>query len=140
MSCQKVIHADPRRCPPHSRCRPRLNDGRVAMPISAPRYRSCAPSWTSNDCALIAKYRTDLAAMALVLPSREGGRTTYATFALYYLNEAAVAEARNPSYPSWAATGHLVVTSGNETDFDEIESDVRQLCSRFQVISIGYDP
>jgi phage terminase large subunit-like protein len=86
--------------------------------------------------------RTDLAAMALVFPSRdvETGRTTYAVFARCYLNEAAVAEARNPSYPGWAAAAHLVVTSGNETDFDEIESDVRQLCSRFNVISVGYDP
>ncbi len=86
--------------------------------------------------------RTSLAAMALVFPSSdaETGRSTYAVFAGCYLNESAVAEARNPSYPGWAATGNLVVTSGNETDFDEIESDVRQLCSRFQVASVGYDP
>jgi hypothetical protein len=86
--------------------------------------------------------RTDLAAMAIVFPSRdtETGRSTYAVFARCYLNEAAVAEARNPSYPGWAATGHLVVTKGNETDFDEIESDVRQICSRFNVVSAGYDP
>ena len=84
--------------------------------------------------------RTDLAAMAIVFPSRdtETGRSTYAVFARCYLNEAAVAEARNPSYPGWAATGHLVVTKGNETDFDEIESDVRQICSRFNVVSAGY--
>ena len=56
------------------------------------------------------------------------------------VNEAAVTEARNPSYPGWAAEGRLVVTPGNETDFDEIESDVRQLCSRFNVVSAGYDP
>jgi phage terminase large subunit-like protein len=86
--------------------------------------------------------RTDLAAMALVFPNRDTdtGRTTYAVFARCYLNEAAVAEARNPSYPGWAAAVHLVVTPGNETDFDEIESDVRQLCSRFNVVSAGYDP
>jgi phage terminase large subunit-like protein len=58
-----------------------------------------------------------------------------------YLNKAAVvAEARNPSYPGWAAAGNLVVTRGNETDFDEIESDVRQLCSGFNIVSAGYDP
>jgi phage terminase large subunit-like protein len=33
-----------------------------------------------------------------------------------------------------------MVTPGNETDFDETESDVRQLCSRFNVVSVGYDP
>src|SRR3954463_5231374 len=86
--------------------------------------------------------RTDLAALALVFPDRdpETGRSTYTAFARCYLNEAAVREARNPSYPGWAADGHLVITPGNETDFDAIESDVRALCSRFQVMSIGYDP
>ena len=49
-------------------------------------------------------------------------------------------EARNPSYPGWAAEGYLVVTPGNETDFDAIEVDVRELCSRFNVLSVGYDP
>jgi phage terminase large subunit-like protein len=33
-----------------------------------------------------------------------------------------------------------VATQRNETDFDEIESDMRQLCSRFNVVSAGYDP
>jgi phage terminase large subunit-like protein len=35
--------------------------------------------------------------------------------------------------------GAASVTSGNETDFDEIERDVRQLRSRFNVVSAGYD-
>ena len=79
--------------------------------------------------------------MTVVFPSRDAdtGRTTYVVFARCYLNEAAAAEARNPSYPRCAAAGHLLVTRGNETDFDEIEAGLRQLCSRFQV-SIGYDP
>ena len=83
--------------------------------------------------------RTDLAALSLVFPSQdlETGRTRYAVFARCYVNEAAVTEARNPSYPGWAAEGRLVVTPGNETDFDEIERDVRELCSRFQVVSVG---
>jgi phage terminase large subunit-like protein len=86
--------------------------------------------------------RTDLAALALVFPSRDAatGHMTYTAFARCYCNEAAVTEARNPSYPGWAADGHLIVTPGNETDFDEIERDVRELCSRFRVVSVGYDP
>jgi Ca2+/Na+ antiporter len=97
-----------------------------------------------QDCHLGLEFasRTDLAAMALVFPSKDAktGRATYAVFARCYMSEAAVAEARNPSYPGWAAAGHLVVTAGNETNFDEIEADVRQLCSRFNVVSAGYDP
>ncbi|WP_431266894.1 terminase TerL endonuclease subunit [Dankookia sp. P2] len=86
--------------------------------------------------------RTDLAALSLVFPSLDPatGKTTYAAFARCYLNEEAVLEARNASYPGWAAGGHLVVTPGNETDFGVIEDDILDLCRRFRVVSIGYDP
>src|SRR4051812_14940856 len=47
--------------------------------------------------------KTDLAAMAIVFPGRDDeGRATYTAFSRCYLNEAAVLEARNPSYPGWA--------------------------------------
>jgi phage terminase large subunit-like protein len=49
-------------------------------------------------------------------------------------------EARNPSYPGWAAEGWLTVTSGNETDFGTIEDDLVELCRRFRVLSLAYDP
>ena len=46
--------------------------------------------------------------MAIVFPGREDeGRATYTAFARCYLNETAVMEARNPSYPGWAAAGNL---------------------------------
>ncbi len=32
------------------------------------------------------------------------------------------------------------MTLGNETGFDEIGRDVRELCSRFNVVSTGYNP
>src|SRR3712207_3021498 len=52
--------------------------------------------------------KTDLAAMAIVFPGHDDeGRSTYHAFARCYLNESAVMEARNPSYPGWAAAGHL---------------------------------
>jgi phage terminase large subunit-like protein len=85
--------------------------------------------------------RTDLAALVLVFPRRDDdGRTIYTTFARCYLNEAAVMEARNPSYPGWANDGYLTITAGNETDFSVIESDVLDLCRRFGVVSVAYDP
>ena len=80
--------------------------------------------------------KTDLAALVLVFPKAE----TYAVFGRFYLNEAAVMEARNPSYPGWAANDELVITPGNETDFGMIEDDVVDLCRRFRVLSLAYDP
>jgi phage terminase large subunit-like protein len=85
--------------------------------------------------------KTDLAAVALVFPGTDDeGRTTYQAFARCYLNDAAVMEARNPSYPGWAADGYLTVTPGNETDFAQIEDDIRDFCRRFRVQSVAYDP
>jgi phage terminase large subunit-like protein len=85
--------------------------------------------------------KTDLGAMAILFPSHDDeGRATYTAFARCYLNETAVMEARNPSYPGWAAGGHLVITPGDETDFGAIEDDVRDLCARFDVQSVGTDP
>lgn len=81
--------------------------------------------------------KTDLAALTAVFPGRDG---TYTAFARCYLNEAAVLEARNPSYPGWAAEGHLVVTGGNETDYSTIEDDILDWCRRFRVRSFAYDP
>jgi phage terminase large subunit-like protein len=43
-------------------------------------------------------------------------------------------QSRGPSQVVW------LVTAGNETDFDEIKIDVRQLCSWFNLLSAGYDP
>jgi phage terminase large subunit-like protein len=86
--------------------------------------------------------RTDLAAMAIVFPREDpkSGNTSYSTFARCYVNDAAVMEARNPSYPGWASDGYLIITPGNETDFGYIESDVLDLCKRFNVLSVAYDP
>ncbi|WP_052214223.1 terminase TerL endonuclease subunit [Belnapia sp. F-4-1] len=86
--------------------------------------------------------RTDLAALALVFPQtcRETGKTTYAAFARCYLNEEAVLEARNAAYPGWAAAEHLVLTPGNETDFQAIEDDILEFSRRFRIVSVGYDP
>jgi phage terminase large subunit-like protein len=86
--------------------------------------------------------RTDLAAVAIVFPRQDqvSGNTHYTTFARCYINDAAVMEARNPSYPGWAADGYLVVTPGNETDFGAIEDDILDLCRRFKVLSVAYDP
>jgi phage terminase large subunit-like protein len=99
-----------------------------------------------RDCqiALELASKTDLAALAIVFPSDviEGDdrRLHYSVFSSCYLNEAAVFEARNPSYPGWAANNELVITSGNETDFGAIEDDILGLCRRFRVLSLAYDP
>ena len=45
-----------------------------------------------------------------------------------------------PGLPGLGGGGHLVVTPGNETDFDRIEGDILELCRRHRVASVGFDP
>jgi phage terminase large subunit-like protein len=84
--------------------------------------------------------KTDLAALAIVFPEYVDQDLHYAVFTRCYLNEGAVLEARNPSYPGWANDGDLIVTPGDETDYATIEADILDLCKRFRVESLAYDP
>jgi phage terminase large subunit-like protein len=118
--------------------------------FSTRAWRLCANSalrledFEGREChiALDLASKTDLAALSLIFPtfSADGRQLTYVTFARCYLNEAAVMEARNPSYPGWAADGFLIVSQGNETDFSLIETDLLDLCGRFRVNSVAFDP
>ena len=81
--------------------------------------------------------KTDLAAVALVFRGDDG---KYIAFCRCYTNEAAVLEARNASYPGWAANGELIITPGDETDFGWIENDILRLCADYKVESVAYDP
>jgi phage terminase large subunit-like protein len=86
--------------------------------------------------------RTDLAALAIVIPRTDPdtGKAHYTAFARCFLNDAAVSDARLPAYPGWAADGTLIVTPGNETDFGEIEEEIRRIAGLLRVASIGFDP
>lgn len=57
-----------------------------------------------------------------------------------YVNEAAVADSKVSQYPGWAAEGNLIVTPGNVTDYDWVESDVKEAHDRFVVKEIAGDP
>jgi len=87
--------------------------------------------------------RIDLTSMVIVFMKEviegEDRKLHYTVFARCYLNEAAVMEARNASYPGWAASGDLRITEGNETDFNVIEHDILDICRSHQVLSVATD-
>jgi phage terminase large subunit-like protein len=111
--------------------------GDPALHISAFEGREC---YIGVDLAS----RADLAAVVSVFPQQvtvDGVPSLqFTVFSRCYLNEAAVMEARNPSYPGWAANNELIITPGNETDFNTIESDILDMCKRFHVVSLAFDP
>jgi phage terminase large subunit-like protein len=43
-------------------------------------------------------------------------------------------------YPLWAEDGHILPTPGNVVDFRYVEDHIRELCARFSVREIAFDP
>jgi phage terminase large subunit-like protein len=43
-------------------------------------------------------------------------------------------------YPQWAEEGHIIPTPGNVVDFRSVEDHIRELCARFNVREIAFDP
>ncbi len=67
----------------------------------------------------------------------------YYTFGRYYLPEETVAEKEdtvNDHYRAWAENGQFILTPGNVIDLDYIEEDIKELCGKYDVQSVGYDP
>jgi phage terminase large subunit-like protein len=79
--------------------------------------------------------KTDIAAVNITF--RKDGE--YYAFNRFYLPEDAASEGRNSQYSGWGRSGKLILTPGNVTDFALIEADIRDLASRFRVLSVAYD-
>jgi phage terminase large subunit-like protein len=43
-------------------------------------------------------------------------------------------------YPTWAEQGFIIPTPGNVVDFRAVEDQIRELCARFNVAEIAFDP
>ncbi|WP_188262626.1 terminase large subunit [Azospirillum tabaci] len=83
--------------------------------------------------------KVDIAALEILIPPEDEGGFYY-TFGKHYLPEETVLAAENEHYQAWHADGWLEVTDGNITDFGCIEEDILDLCDRFQVEAVAYDP
>lgn len=84
--------------------------------------------------------KNDLTAKVLVFPVEENGRLNYYVFGTYYAPRAALLKSGNSQYDGWETLGYLNVTEGAVTDFNQIEADILEDCSRFRVKSVAYDP
>ncbi len=93
--------------------------------------------------------KSDIAAVALVFRDKieqpEGSgrlKDRWTTFCRSYLPENAVERAaqNQKAYEGWIHDGKLVITDGDETDYDVIRDDIRDLCEQFAVTEIVYDP
>ncbi|MGM8931398.1 terminase large subunit [Salinicola halophyticus] len=99
--------------------------------------------WLGVDLAS----KTDIAAIALLFRDEvedKNGRmkTRWTAFVRSYLPEGAIERASNnrAAYESWVNSGDLIITDGEELDFDVIREDIKDLAGRFQINEIAYDP
>ncbi|MCB8889941.1 terminase large subunit [Vreelandella malpeensis] len=100
------------------------------------------PCWLGVDLAS----KTDIASIALLFRDEvadDKGRlkTRWTVFARNYLPEGAVerASTNKAAYETWKNSGHLVITDGDEIDFDVIREEIRDLASQFEITEISYD-
>lgn len=90
------------------------------------------PCWIGIDLAEV----RDIAAVVMLFRT---DASHYAWFGRYYLPEETAAHSPIAELSGWARDGFLIVTSGNQTDFQLIEDDVVDLCDRFEVREIDFD-
>ncbi len=93
------------------------------------------PCWVGLDLAS----KVDIAALSLVFRDPENPGT-FIALAKHYLPEETVNSSSNSQYSGWMRAGRLTVTLGNVIDFGWIEADLLDLCSRFDVQSVAFDP
>jgi phage terminase large subunit-like protein len=110
--------------------------------LSMPAWQACADRtismemfaheacWIGVDLA----ERDDIAAVALVFKRAD----LLFVFVRGYLPGLVVGERARavPEYRQWVASGELIVTNGNLTDYATIEADLRTDCDRFDVQDI----
>jgi phage terminase large subunit-like protein len=80
--------------------------------------------------------KIDIAAVNLLFDEEDGSVTAFQRF---YVPRARLDETKNASYAGWEIEGHLIVTEGDVIDFNQIENDIREDLSRFNVLEIGFD-
>lgn len=90
------------------------------------------PCWLGVDLAS----RVDLCSLIMVF--RKGNE--YYIFGKHYLNEERILLPENHHLRTWRDMGYLTATIGAQTDFNQIEADLKELSSEFKIQELAYDP
>lgn len=109
-----------------------FDEGRTEIDIDALAGREC---WVAGDMAST----TDLA--AIVACFKDGDDLIVKCWAFVPAdNLQARADRDGVQYPRWAKEGWLIPTPGNVIDYRVIEQHVRDLCDKYDVREIVFDP
>ncbi|RTL96148.1 terminase large subunit [Ancylobacter aquaticus] len=94
------------------------------------------PCWIGVDLGLTG----DLSAVVAAFRAGDDGFTVVPQFFCPADNLRARADRDGVPYPAWAEQGFIMPTPGNVTDYRAIEGHIRDLCARFDVQEIAFDP
>jgi phage terminase large subunit-like protein len=94
------------------------------------------PCWIGVDMGLT----TDLTAVIACWRTGEEEYTLWGWFFCPEDNLQGRADRDGVPYPQWAESGFITPTPGNVTDYRAVEGCIRDLCERFDVQEIAFDP
>lgn len=94
------------------------------------------PCWIGVDMSTT----TDLTAVVACFPDDEAGFIVLPHFFCPADNLRDRANRDGVPYPQWADEGFITPTPGNVIDYRAVEAHIRDLCERFDVREINFDP
>ncbi|MHB2165724.1 terminase large subunit [Alsobacter sp. R-9] len=94
------------------------------------------PCWLGVDLSST----TDLTAIVAAWRDGEDGYIVRPWFFCPRDNLRRRADKDGVPYPAWSDEGHITATPGNVVDFRAVEDTIRDLCERYDVREIAFDP
>lgn len=94
------------------------------------------PCWLGVDLSS----NDDLTCIVAAWRDGEDGYIVWPWFFCPADNLRARADRDGVPYPTWADGGFIIPTPGNVVDFRAVEATIRDLCARFRVREIAFDP
>lgn len=95
-----------------------------------------APCWLGVDLSS----NTDLTAVVAAWRDGDDGYAVHPWFFCPEDNLRRRADRDDVPYPAWAEQGLIIPTPGNVVDFRTVEDQIREICARFNVREIAFDP
>lgn len=94
------------------------------------------PCWLGVDLSS----NTDLTVIVAAWQDGKGGYIVHPWFFCPTMNLRERQEKTGAPYVKWAKDGLITATEGNVIDFRAVEAKIRELCARFDVQEIAFDP
>lgn len=81
---------------------------------------------------------SDTASFELFFPAEKPGKK-HIVLSYFFLPEAALIKDNRRQFEEWGRQGHVIITPGNTTDYDYIETVVRECADLFLLVSVQID-